>query len=117
MDFDEIIDIKSAEERFLGNFELFSKFLFQFPDKSLFTELMEYMSSGDVKKSFETAHTIKGVAGNLSLKAMEKPLHEVVEELRAGRMPSTELMDKLTESYEITIKGIEKLKEDDKKLF
>lgn len=113
----DIIDIKSAKERFLGNYQLFAKFLYQFPDKTLFSDLEKAYNSGDAKSAFEYAHTLKGVAGNLSLKMICTPLFEVVETLRVGNLPEKEEWDKLSLAYTETIDYILKLKSEDGKLF
>lgn len=113
----EIIDVESAKERFLGNYQLFSKFLYQFPDKTLFSDLENAYKSGDAKSAFEYAHTLKGVAGNLSLKLFCSFLFDIVETLRAGNLPDEEEWNKLTSAYNKTIEYILKLKNENDKLF
>lgn len=113
----EYIDIKSAQERFLGNFGLFSKFLYQFPEKPLFSELESAYKSGDVNGAFESAHTLKGVAGNLSLKLMTEPVSCVVEALRAGHLPTEEEWNELVTAYNRTVDYIAEIRKENSKLF
>lgn len=44
------------------------------------------MAEGDAKGAFEAAHTLKGVAGNLSLERLYRAVEKQTEFLRDGRM-------------------------------
>ena len=95
------IEADEAIERFMGNETLYLKYLLRFPGDENYQILCSSMVSGDVKRAFEAAHTLKGVCGNLSIKGMEKLLREQVEYLRAGEMEKAELMmNDLREAYE-----------------
>lgn len=78
------IDVDDALGRFLQNEALMMKFLGRFPADTSFSRLQEAMARGDAAQAFEAAHTLKGVAGNLSLKRLYEALTPMVEELRAG---------------------------------
>lgn len=78
------IDVDDALGRFLQNEALMMKFLGRFPADTSFSRLQEAMERGDAAQAFEAAHTLKGVAGNLSLKRLYEALTPMVEELRAG---------------------------------
>lgn len=78
------IDVDDALGRFLQNEALMMKFLGRFPADTSFSRLQEAMAHGDAAQAFEAAHTLKGVAGNLSLKRLYEALTPMVEELRAG---------------------------------
>ncbi|MBR3334925.1 MAG: Hpt domain-containing protein [Clostridia bacterium] len=47
-----------------------------------FDKLKEAVESGDLGRGFELAHTLKGVAANLSLTPVETPVREITELLR-----------------------------------
>jgi len=117
MSYEEIVDIPSAKERFMGNYRLFSKFLYQFPTRSLYNELEQAMDAGDTAKGFEAAHTMKGIAGNLSLKLIAGPLSDVVEALRAGRLPSQAARAALKAAYTQTVDTIKQLEASGTSLF
>ena len=78
------VDADDALGRFLQNEALMMKFLGRFPAATSCARLREAMERGDVAQAFEAAHTLKGVAGNLSLKRLYEALTPMVEELRAG---------------------------------
>lgn len=117
MNYEEYIDISSAKERFMGNYSLFTRFLFDFPQRSLYSDLEQALASGNTAKSFEVAHTMKGIVGNLSLKRISIPLHSVVETLRGGAMPDEAAQAALNEAYIETLEAISQLKTDGTKLF
>ncbi len=57
---------------------------------------MEAFSNGDVEECFKAAHTLKGVAANLSFKAVCEAVVPIVEVFRNGSLDvSKEQMDEL----------------------
>lgn len=117
MDYDEIIDLPSAKERFLGNYSLFARFLYQFPERSLHSELAEALRAGDLDKAFERAHTMKGIVGNLSLKLVQPPLYAMVETLRARSAPTEADWQAYDSAYRRTVAAIEEIRAAGKALF
>lgn len=117
MTYEEIIDVESAKERFMGNYGLFSKYLFQFPERSLFGDLEAQYRAGGAAAAFETAHTMKGIVGNLSLQSVETPLVVVVEVLRKGELPSEAEWKALDAAYHTAVETIGKLKAEGTPLF
>lgn len=110
MNYEEYIDVSSAKERFMGNYSLFTRFLFDFPQRSLYGDLEQALAAADVKKAFEIAHTMKGIVGNLSLKRIAIPLYSIVETLRGGDMPDEASQAALREAYNGTLEAISELK-------
>jgi HPt (histidine-containing phosphotransfer) domain-containing protein len=105
------IDPDSAIERFMGNEGLYFKFLFRFTSDENYRKLCDSIDSGDCKSAFEAAHTLKGVCGNLSLKALEQRIREQVEYLRSGEFEKAKsLMDSVKEEYEKASAAIESVK-------
>jgi len=117
MNYEEYIDVSSAKERFMGNYGLFTRFLFDFPRRSLYGNLEQALADGDATKAFEVAHTMKGIVGNLSLKLIAAPLNDVVEVLRKGSLPDETAKAKLHEAYINTLAAIDELKASGNKLF
>ena len=88
------IRVDQLLERFMGNEGLAERFLKKFLNDANYGKLMESVQAGDPKGAFEAAHTLKGVAGNLSM----QPL---MEDLRSDRWEEAlSLMPKVTEAYE-----------------
>lgn len=117
MAYETMIDVETAKERFMGNYALFSKFLYQFPERSLFSDLEKQIQEKNAADAFETAHAMKGIIGNLSLKKLEPSLFSVVEVLRKGELPSEEQWKALTRDYKDTVACIEEIQKDGTPLF
>lgn len=77
-------DASGALARFLGDEALYEACFRQFLADPAFGALETAMDSGDGAAAFETAHTIKGVAGNLGLTELYHAACALVEPLRHG---------------------------------
>ena len=67
------VDISEALQRVRGDIPLFRKILKQFAEKwiSLPEELNDALSMGDLTRIRHLAHTLKGIAGNISAKRLQ----------------------------------------------
>lgn len=117
MVYDEVIEIESAKERFMGNYGMFSKYLYQFTERSFFEDLERELKAGHTEEAFDKAHDMKGVVANLSLKPLREPLHLVVETLRAGKLPGAEAVERLKNANRKCIEAINQLKRENRTLF
>ncbi len=68
--------------RFIGEKDIYEKFLLSFPDDKTFRVLEKNIDDGDVKGAFEAAHSLKGLTGNLSINDMYKKLVTLTDVLR-----------------------------------
>lgn len=82
------IDVEEALGRFMGNEALMMKFLLRFPQDPSFQQLKEAMARCDAAQAFTAAHTLKGLAGNLSMKELFRQISAIVEDLRSGDLPT-----------------------------
>jgi HPt (histidine-containing phosphotransfer) domain-containing protein len=86
--FDELkalgVNTDDALQRFMGNSALYEKMLKKFVSASAEIKVMPCFESGDYTKALETAHTLKGVTGNLSLTPLYNAYSEVVSLLRVN---------------------------------
>lgn len=91
-----------ALERFMGNETLFERFLKKFPQDPNYSMLLEGMEERDEKKAFSAAHTLKGVAGNLSIQPVMEAASKLTECLReSGHLDeAAKLLPQLKEAYE-----------------
>lgn len=80
------INVDSALARFMNNDALMEKFLRRFPDDPSYAQLCQAMTQGDVDAAFTAAHTLKGIAGNLSLDDLSAAASVVVESLRSKNL-------------------------------
>lgn len=80
-----ILDEDFAIKQLGGNEELlekmFSKFLSQYADDA--DKVNQYIANKDYKEAQRTIHGIKGVSGNLGLKALQQACREAEELLRS----------------------------------
>lgn len=77
-------NINESLPRFMGNEELYIKFLGKFLDDQSYQNLKEALDAGDADQTFKTAHTLKGVAANLGLTPIFESAGEIVEQYRNG---------------------------------
>lgn len=113
----DVIDIQSAKERFMGNEALYKKFLFRFPDSTVMTELEQHLAENNIEDAFRDAHTMKGMVGNLSLYKLMNSASKVTESLRQGNRPEEEELEDLRETYRAAVNTVKAIMENDEALF
>ena len=84
------IDYEQGVNRFMGNKDLYEKYAFKFLDDQTFEALKTALQAKDVEQAFANAHTLKGVAGNLSFNQFLSKIIPVVEALRSKDLPLAE---------------------------
>lgn len=99
-----------ALDRFLNNETLLLRMLGRFPQEESFALLCRALADGDVHAAFAAAHSLKGVAGNLSIQPLYLLAGEMTETLRAGRLQeATEQLPALQEQYDQTVQALRTL--------
>lgn len=79
------IDIAGSLARF-SNFEpMYLKYLKRFITEPTYDDLKAALASQDFKTIESTAHTLKGITGNLGLTALFNGFDNIVKDVRAGR--------------------------------
>lgn len=111
------IDVAGAKERFMNNEALFKKFLMRFPGETTYSQLQEALKKKDTDNGFKLAHTLKGVAGNLSLISVNSVLNPMVEKLRKGEMPDEESIQAMDVVYQHIVEVIKQIEEENTQLF
>jgi len=76
------INYDEGVARFVGNAEMYERFLGEFLKDGTFAELEAAMEQSNVRDAFTAAHTLKGLTGNLSLDALYKKLVVLTDALR-----------------------------------
>ncbi len=99
------IDYEEGLNRFCGNAELYETFLKKFPKDETFRQLKDAMQQEDYKEAFNAAHTINGVAGNLSLSCFYHKVVPFVDLLRNGsNIPKAkETFPEIEHEYQILV--------------
>lgn len=76
-------DTSEGLDRCLGNEAFYLKMVNMGINDEKFEALGKSLESGNLDESFELAHAIKGVLGNLALTPIYEPVSEMTENLRA----------------------------------
>lgn len=104
------VDVDSVMARFMNNDALLERFLRKFKADPNYQQLLEAVKEKDNEKAFAAAHTLKGVAGNLSLSALQSRVSDQCELFRGGNFEGgAALMDQVTEEYERVTAAINKI--------
>lgn len=77
--------IDEAMERFLDDEEFYFECYSEAMKDPCFLELEQALQEHDIKRSFENAHTLKGIIANLGLTSLLDIISEIVEPLRVGK--------------------------------
>lgn len=103
------IDYDEGVARFVGHAEIYEKFLGKFLADPDYAMLETAMAEKDITAAFHAAHTLKGVAGNLSLNDLYHALIPFVDALRGdGNLPLAEtLFPAVSKEYRRAVACIE----------
>lgn len=105
------IDYAEAMERFGGNESLFVRLASKYADDPHFDALEAAMASGDAAAAEREAHSLKGVAGNLSFVRLYDLAARITDALRVDDFESARaLMPELRESHEAVLEALDGLK-------
>lgn len=79
-----VVDYEQGLARFLGNDNLYRKFLNKFLSDGSEAAFQDALKAGDLKQAEKDVHTLKGTAGNLSLLRLFHAADAAVQALRSG---------------------------------
>ena len=99
------IDAEDGLKRVGGNMGLYKKLLLRFIDGNYFEALANHFESGDTEAAIHDAHTLKGVAANLSLVEVNRLSAEIEQQLKNGQDCSAN-MSELKEAVNATVEAI-----------
>ena len=77
-------DIRQALHRMLDDEDFYLTMLEELPHEPSFAALGRDLAAGDTAAAFDSAHTLKGVLGNLGLTPLCDTVNRIVEPLRTG---------------------------------
>jgi len=78
------VDFADGVKRVMNNDKLYVKLLTKFRDDTRLNSLEEALAAGDMVKAQDAAHTLKGVAANLSLSELFKQCLELETQIKAN---------------------------------
>lgn len=76
------VNIAEVMERFVGDEDLYIECLNSFINDPAFISLKDALAKKDYSAAFDSAHTLKGVTGNLGLTPLYRSVVNLVEPLR-----------------------------------
>ena len=85
------IDVAEGIKRVMNNSKLYAKLLVKFKDDKNLVELDEALAAGDLQKAQASAHTLKGLAANLSLSELFNQSLELETQIKAGSVNPEQL--------------------------
>jgi len=94
----EYIDVDDALKRVANNMDLLKKLLGRFLGGDHIEPLEEALGKGDVEESVRLAHTLKGVAANLSLIKLRDICADLEHHIKDGT-PYDECLEELKQAY------------------
>ena len=93
--------------RFMGNENLLKKFVKNFPDDSTYGRLCEAMEAKDWPQVEMSAHTLKGVAANLSFSKLFQASADLVSVIREQETEKADgLFSEVQKAYKEVVQGI-----------
>lgn len=104
------IDVEDAMFRLNGSEKLFKRILGRYMEDGHYALCLEGFRTKDLETAFRAAHTLKGVAGNLSVMPLCEAASAMTECLRAGNWEEAEKhLPALTEAHERLTAGLSAL--------
>jgi len=102
------IDINEGSKRVMNNIKLYVKLLGKFKDDTNLADLEAALSAGDLPKAQNCAHTLKGLAANLSLLELFKQSLETETQIKAGAV-SPDQIAAVKDVYAKTMAEVDKV--------
>jgi len=102
------IDFADGVKRVMNNTKLYVKFLTKFKNDTKLDDLEKAFAAGDMEKARNAAHTIKGLAANLSLMELYKQSLALETQIKGGAAEPAQL-DTVKTAFAKTLQEIDKV--------
>ena len=102
------IDFADGVKRVMNNTKLYTKLLTKFKNDTRLDDLESAIAAGDMEKARNAAHTIKGLAANLSLAELFKQSLALETQIKGGAADSAQL-DTVKTAFAKTLQEIDKV--------
>lgn len=86
------ISVAEGIKRLNGNAELYESLLYKFSSDENYKNLSDAIENKDVEKAFFYAHSLKSLAGNLSMNGLFDSIVPLVELFRSGSLENAETL-------------------------
>jgi HPt (histidine-containing phosphotransfer) domain-containing protein len=80
------VNVEEGLKRLMNNTGLYAKLLNKFKEDTRLSELEAALKANDIEKAKAAAHTLKGLAANLSLIELHKQSIEIESQIKAGQV-------------------------------
>lgn len=102
-----VIDHADAMKRFDGDKAFFIRLAAKYPNDTSFADLEEALAKGNTEAAYHAAHTLKGVAGNLSFAQLFCLASATSDSLHSNRMDDAcELMPMLRDAHQRVLEAL-----------
>jgi HPt (histidine-containing phosphotransfer) domain-containing protein len=102
------INEEEGKKRVMNNGKLYAKLLTKFKTDTNLSDLVAFASAQDWEKAQTAAHTIKGIAGNLSLTELFNQSLDVETQIKAKSL-KPESLESIKACFTETLSAIEKV--------
>ena len=102
------VDFAEGVKRVMSNTKLYVRLLTKFRNDTKLDDLEAFIAAGDLEKAQGSAHTIKGVAANLSLTELFKQSLELETQIKSKAVNSGQ-METVKAVFAATIQEAEKV--------
>jgi HPt (histidine-containing phosphotransfer) domain-containing protein len=102
------VDAAEGQKRVMNNAKLYHRLLAKFKAENNRDELAAAVNAGEYEKAQGAAHTIKGIAANLSLSELYKQSLDIETQIKS-RSVAPGAMDTLSLCFAETLKAIDKV--------
>ena len=102
------VDFDGGVKRVMNNAKLYVKLLTKFKNDTKLDDLETAIAEGDLDKAKAAAHTLKGVAANLSLEELFKQSVELETQIKAGAADPNK-METVKTVFATTLQEVDKV--------
>ena len=102
------VDQEDGVKRVMNNRMLYVRLLTKFKAETNLNELRAALDAADYERAQAAAHTLKGVAANLSLAELYKQALNVETQIKAGAV-AADALDTLDDCFEETLSAVDRV--------
>ncbi|MCL2270221.1 MAG: Hpt domain-containing protein [Treponema sp.] len=102
------VNVNDGVKRVMNNLKLYVRLIAKFRNDTKLDELEAAFTAGDMEKAKIEAHTLKGLAANLSFTELFKQCLELETQIKAGTAGQAQLETVIT-VFSVTLQEIDKV--------
>jgi HPt (histidine-containing phosphotransfer) domain-containing protein len=102
------VNVDEGLKRIMNNTKLYVRLMLKFKDDTNLNNLEAALSEGDNAKAQIAAHTLKGIAANLSLIKLKKQSLEIETQIKSGSV-NPDQINIVKDTYNQTIDEVDKV--------